>query len=151
MPEPSQSTPSPPPFTPPAAEEPRGPAASPPIVDPGSWEDGEGFRETFLLNVTDPKFNAALRVFGATLYDMTLDYGGQWPRHAEGETRAQLRAALGDLRHLQGFLTSLARGPQDVQLTSAEIHLCVVAGREVEKLTAIADRLEAELEPCPEN
>lgn len=123
------------------------PAASPSTVDPEHWEDGEGFRETFLLVVTDPGFNMALRVLGAELYDMALEFCRHWPHHPEGETRAHLRAAVADIRHLQGFLSTVARGPEDFQLTPVDRHLCIVAGQKLEELRAIADDLETELGP----
>jgi len=131
----------------PAVPSSRGPAASPSAVDPQRWEDGEGFRETFLVLVSEPGFNMALRVVGAMLYDMSLEFCRHWPYHAEGETRAQLRAAIADMRHLEGFLTTYARGPQDFQLSEPERHLCDFAGERIPTLRAIADDLEKELGP----
>ena len=121
--------------------------ATPALVDPARWEDGEGFRETFLLVIPEPRFHQALRVLGAGLYDLALEHARHWPAQPEGETRAQLRAAVADLRHLQGFLATVARGPQDFDLTPADTHLSRLAGKKGEVLRTVADDLEAELGP----
>src|SRR5436309_5943418 len=99
MPELSKSNPStsaPPP--------PSGPAVSPPIIRPEEFEDYPAFREVFLLYFADPSANATLRSFGILLHEMVLDFWGHWPNHPEGLFPAELRAAVADLRHVQGAL-----------------------------------------------
>jgi hypothetical protein len=78
------------------------PPAIPPVIDPQNFEDFPTFRETFLLYVTDPDANAALRGFGKLLFDGILALWGDWPDHPEGLFRASLRAAIADLRHVEG-------------------------------------------------
>ena len=73
-----------------------------PRIDPAQWEEREGFRETLLLHYTDSEANETLRRLGRLVFDMSLDCAPSWPHHPEGETRAELAAALADLRHLQG-------------------------------------------------
>lgn len=52
--------------------------------------------------------NAGLHTVATLLYDLVLDSGTVlMPDHPEGWARAQVRAALAELRFLQGFFTSL--------------------------------------------
>jgi hypothetical protein len=97
--------------------------------------------------IPEPRFHQALRVLGAEIYDLALENARHWPAQPEGETRAQLRAAVADLRHLQGFLATVARGPQDFDLTPADARLSRLAGKKGEVLRTVADDLEAELGP----
>src|SRR5215207_6478295 len=84
-------------------------ASRPQVPDPTRFEDSQGFRETFLLFVTDPYLNGALRVFGAATYEMILEHCRHWPDLPGPLTRWELQAGLGDLRHLQGFLAMVGR------------------------------------------
>lgn len=118
--------------------------AIPPIIDPTAFEDEPTFRETFLLYFPDPGANEALRAVGELLYNMVLEYWQHWPDHPEGLTRASLRAAVGDLRHLQGFLAELATA-EEGSPTPHEAHLCRVAGEVSRELATVADRVEKEL------
>ena len=93
-----------PPMPPPEDDGDEPPPAIPPVIDPQHFEDFPTFRETFLLYVTDPAANAALRGFGKLLFDGILAVWGDWPDHPEGLFRASLRAAIADLRHVQGAL-----------------------------------------------
>src|SRR5687768_12171438 len=77
-----------------------------PRIDPALWEDREGFRETFLLYFPDPEANETLRRLGKLLFDQALE-GDQGPVRGESSTRTELRAALAELRFLQGFLGSV--------------------------------------------
>src|SRR6185295_14407970 len=80
-----------------------------PHIDPALWEEHEGFRETLLRHFTDPAANTTLRGLGRLLFNLLLEGAESWPQHPEGETRSELRAALADLRHLEGFLASVGR------------------------------------------
>lgn len=130
--------PSPAPETPP--EDP--PAAIPPIIDPAKFEDFPAYREIFLLYVTDPTANAALRGQGTLTYDLVLDFWGKWPDHPEGLLRASLRAAVADMRCIQGFLLELEEGGYS---NAHEDHLAAVGAEIAVKVGELADRLEAEL------
>jgi hypothetical protein len=124
-------------------------AAVPPTVDPVFWEDFPGFRETFLLLFTDRGSNKTLRAFAIMLHGMVLEFGGRyWPRQREGETRAEVRAAVADLRHLQGYLVTLGQTQADFDLSPHEARLSIFAGGKAAEVGRIADELEKEL-ACP--
>lgn len=134
MPEQSQSTPP--------------PAVTPPTIDPARWEDTEGFRETFLLYFTTPEANAGLRTVATLLYDLVLEASTPlMPPHPEGWARAQVRAAVADLRHMQGFLDSLTQEAEGASLEPYEEHLYRFAGARAAVLAQAADEIEAQLGP----
>src|SRR4051812_43306982 len=83
--------------------------AVPPAIDPAAWEDFAVFRETFLMYLTPPGYAAALRTVGEMLFTMILENYDPWPGWPESSTRTELRAAVADLRHLEGFLQSVGR------------------------------------------
>jgi hypothetical protein len=83
------------------------PPPVPPVLDPNAWETLPAFRETFLMYVTTPGYAAALRAVGEMMYSLLLDTPAEWPGWPESSTRTELRAAVADLRHLQGFLWSV--------------------------------------------
>ncbi len=121
--------------------EPAGPAT----LDPSRWEDFEGFRETFLLNFTDLGDNAAFRTLGRVLYHLVLEAAHAMPAHPEGWLRLHVRAALADLRFLQGFLAFLAEERGEVEIPADEADLCRTAGEKAGSLGEIADAIEARL------
>jgi hypothetical protein len=143
MPEQSQSTP---------------PLAVTPPIDPARWEDFEGFRESFLLHFTKQPDNAALRTVATLLYDLALEAStALLPSHPEGWARAQVRAAVADLRFLQGFLDSLTKEAEGSSLEPFEEHLYRFSGARAVVLAKVADEIEAqlgpwrgEIEPAPE-
>lgn len=112
--------------------------AVPPIIDPAKFEDFPAYREIFLLYVTDPAANAALRGQGTLTYDLVLSTWGQWPDHPEGFFRAAIRAAVADMRCVQGFLLELEEGDPE-SLPAA------VGGEVAVEIGELADRLEKEL------
>jgi len=120
------------------------PAAPIPRIDPASWEEGEEFRETLLLHFTDPEANTTLRRLGDLFFNLSLMGAESWPHHP-GETRAELMAALADLRHLEGFLASVGREHEVSSLSSADEALSEFAGRQALGLSHIADEIEAAL------
>ena len=122
------------------------PAAVPPILDPAYFEDHPAFRETFLLYFSDPEANTALRSLGSLLYDFVLEYWTNWPDQPEGLLRASLRAAIADMRHVQGFLTEWA-SPDTAHETPHLEHLAKLGGGVARDLGVLADRLETELGP----
>lgn len=123
------------------------PGPNPPVVRPARFEDFPAFRETFLSVFTDPTYNAALREVGNLIFEMALEYRGQWPDQPEGVIRSELRALMADLRVIQGHLESLAN-PGNASPNNAEeqSHLAV-AGRIAEDVRHAADTLELELGP----
>jgi len=120
------------------------PAAAPPQVHPPEqYEDAQGFRETFLLYITDPALNGALRVLGASTFEMTLDFRKHWPDLPGVWTFWELQAALGDLRHLEGFLGMIGR--QRAESEGIDAALSAIGEQEADVLRQIGDRIEAVL------
>jgi hypothetical protein len=85
-----------------------------------------------------------LRAAGGLLYDLILEYRRFWPDHPEGHFRAHLRAAVADLRHLQGFLAEWD-GPDTDHKSPQEEHLAKIGGEVSSELARLADRLETEM------
>jgi hypothetical protein len=129
-----------PPPPPPAA-----PGLATPPLDPARWEDFEGFRETFLLNFTDPSQNATLRSLSRMLYHLILETAHLMPVPEEGWLRLHLRAAVADLRFLQGFLAFLGDERRNVALPEDEDDLCRKVSRKARAVGRIADGIEARL------
>jgi hypothetical protein len=151
----SPEPPGPPPAAPPPPE-PSGPengsqgaatppAATPPTIDPAAWEDFAAFRETFLMYLTPPGYAAALRTVGEMLHTMILESYNPWPGWPESSTRTELRAALADLRHLEGFLGAVGREHVASSLTRPDDRLSRFAARQAAEVAKIAHRIEAEL------
>lgn len=120
-------------------------STTPPAVDPSTWEDREGFRETLLLHFRRPGDADALRHVGALLYDAALDCAGSWPDWPETPTRMELRAAAADLRHLEGFLTAVGQEHAAASLPWQDARLSRFAGRQAGEVARIAHRIEEEL------
>lgn len=140
----TQSTPPPiPPGLPPIGPEER--PAILPIIDPTDWEDFPVFRETFLMYVTEAPYNAALRTAGEFLFTMVLEHYGNWPAWTESPTRTELRAAIADLRHLEGFLGSVGREHRLSSLSAEDTALSQSAARVAVEVGKLADRIEHEL------
>lgn len=118
-----------------------------PTIDPGAFEDHEGFRETFLFYFTEPKVNAALRGVGTLLFDLALECCGSWPVRPEGHLRAELNAALADLNHLEGFLSAVGREHLVSSLDREETALSRLAAHAAREVRRIAGRIEERMRP----
>lgn len=116
--------------------------ATPPRIIPDAWEDFPAFRETFLMYFTEPPANAALRVVGRLFHELVLEYYHRWPDWPEGVTATELRSALADLRHLEGFLAAVGREHQTASLSEPDTVLSVLAGRLAGELARIAGEIE---------
>lgn len=116
-----------------------------PRIDPAEWEEMEGFRETLLLHFTDRKANTTLRDLGDLLFELSLEYSRFWPDRPEGMTRSELRAALADLRHLEGFLAAVGKERDTSSLDPDEDALSRFASEQGMEVRRIADRIEEEL------
>jgi hypothetical protein len=92
-----------------------------------------GFRETLLVLFAAPGDSAALRRVGNLLHLVGNECRHYWPDDTEEYPRPQLRAALADLRYLEGYLGAYLG---DVTPFAAEL---------AEDLRPIADRLDAAL------
>ena len=63
------------------------------------------FRDSFLLHLqTQPGLADAFRLVGHELYGWMLEYVRLYPENGQSATRRDVRAALADLRHVEGFL-----------------------------------------------
>jgi hypothetical protein len=144
VPETSASSPGPDAEAPASGSGVRG-AAVPPILDPASFDHHEGFRETTLALFTEPQHNQALRVIGDLLYTLAAESSRLWPREPEGSMRHQCRAAVADLRHMQGYLSMLGRELEASVLNNHEGYLSRICNRLAPQVQEIADTLEKEL------
>lgn len=127
------------------------PAFAPvPILDPDAFERFEGWRETTLAVFTDAKANATIRNMADFIYTVCLEYSRYWPTEPEGSFRHQCRAAVADLRHLQGYLAMLDQARVDASLTEESERISAVCGRLSPRVKKIADALELALVPRPE-
>jgi len=115
-----------------------------PFVD---WERGEGFRETLLMYFTGRNDAPALRHVGALLYDLALGASHEWPAWGESQTRAELRAALADLRHLRGFLHAVGQEHELSRLDPPDVVLSQFAAEQARELARIVEELERRLVP----
>jgi hypothetical protein len=145
-----QSNPLPPPlYAAPQDTPPEGDAleipAVPPVIDPNAWEDYPAFRETFLMYFTPPGYAHALRTVGEMLHTMILESSRPWPGWPESSTRTEMRAALADLRHLQGFLASVGREKDLSSLDPEDAYLSNLAGKLSRQIGVAADGIEREL------
>jgi hypothetical protein len=120
-------------------------AAVPPVIDPAAWEDFAVFRETFLMYLTPPDYAASLRKVGEMLFTMILENYDPWPGWPESSTRTELRAALADLRHLEGFLGAVGREHAVSSLGKEDDRLSRFAARQSAEVAKIAHRIDAEL------
>ena len=121
-------------------------ATTPPRIEPEQWERYPGFRETFLLYFTEPPHDAVLRGLAMLLYDFALQHCHLWPAWPESYMAAELRAALADLRHLQGYLDGVGKERVLSRLTEREIELSQLASRLAPELGRIGDEIESALE-----
>ena len=119
-------------------------AVSPPVINPERFEDFMTFRETFCVYFPDAEADARLRGFGHLLFEMVLETWGQWPDHLEGIFPNELRAAVADMRHLQGAMSSWC-GLAFSGSGEYEIHLAGVGASIALAIGELADRLEVEL------
>ena len=120
-------------------------AAVPATIDPAAFEDFAVFRETFLLYISEPSFNAALRTAAEHFFTMMLESYDRWPAWQETSTRTELRAAVADMRHLQGFLASVGQERRVSSLDPGDAKLSKHASRVARLLKQVADTMEHKL------
>jgi len=118
---------------------------TPPRVLPARWREAPTFRESFLLYLTDEPLNNLFRLLGRVLFDF-IQEAHRMPDWPEGVTATELRAAVGDLRHLEGYLEGVGRQHEEAPLAPSEIALSKVAARQARELARIADEIEAALD-----
>ncbi len=106
------------------------------------WNEGDSFRETTLVYI-DPEHREALRQVGHLIYDLaveTTSFPGD-----ESITRAELRAALAELRYLEGFFDMMRRSANQSSLAPSDDRLAYFAGRLGRKVGALAGSIEGRL------
>ena len=133
-----------PPGYPPIPPE-RIPPAVPPVIQPNAWEDYNVFRETFLLYISEPEFNASLRKAGDYFFGMLLECCPDWPEWPESSTRTEARALVADLRHLQGFAATMGQEHSVSSLTPEDAKLSKHAAKLARLLKQVTDTLERKL------
>jgi hypothetical protein len=121
------------------------PTVTPPTIDPAEWENFMGFREVFLAYFPGARENGALRVVSTFLYDLILEAAVLQPEPPEGSVRTQIRAAVADLRFLQGFLAFMGQDAEATAHTPHEEHICRLMGKRSVVLEQLADEIEAQL------
>lgn len=137
------AAPAPPPM-PPGRLPPDWPAV-PPVIDPAEWESFPVFRESFLLYISEPSFNAALRTAAEHFFGMLLETYDRWPAWPESSTRIEMRAAVADMRHLQGFLASVGKERRFSSLEAGDVRLSRHASGIARLLNRAANSIEREL------
>jgi hypothetical protein len=135
-----------PPPVPPIPPEVDPPAATPPVIDPAAWEAFPVFRESFLMYISEPSFNASLRTAAEHFFGMLLETYQHWPAWKETTTRTEMRAALGDLRHLQGFLASVGREREVSSLDPEDAYLSNIAAKLARQIGHATDGIERDLD-----
>jgi hypothetical protein len=111
-------------------------------LTPPGWDESAGFRETFLYHVTDPEDLQTHRRLARLLYESSLEMARYAPPGGESATREELRAAAADLRHLQGFLASVARSLEESELSPADAELAALAAQQAHAVAGLAVTLE---------
>ena len=114
-------------------------------LTPPGWDESAGFRETFLRHVTDAEDDRTLRHLARMLHESTLELAHFAPASGESATREELRAAAADLRHVQGFLASVARGLEESELAPLDAELAELAARQSHAVAGLAAVLEQAL------
>ena len=117
----------------------------PPVFQPTAWEDYPIFRETFLIYVSEPEMNRALRTVGDYFFGMLLQCCDDWPEWPESSTRTQVRAAVADLRHLTGFLASVGKARREVTLSPEDVRLARCASEIARVLYRLANAIDCKL------
>jgi len=79
------------------------------------------------------------------LYSLILDTPAEWPPWTESATRTELRAAVADLRHLQGFLGAVGREKDVSSLSPEDAYLSLIAGKLSRQIGRAVDGIEREL------
>ncbi len=94
---------------------------------PPPWNESDAIRETALLYVDDPDDRETLRRLGRLIFNLAVETT-RLP-FEESMTHAELRAAMADLRFIEGFLDSVRESAEQAGLPPAEESLAIFAGR----------------------
>jgi len=115
-----------------------------PSSHPESWNELSPLRELFLQHVTEPEANQILRAASTMLYQWALEMVNVWPDHEGGVTVCQVRAAIADLRYVEGFLSHIVgTGWREGVESDRAVLLSQGAERFADELKELTDQLEA--------
>ncbi len=123
-----------------------------PSLEAKHWEAHAVFRETYLHLYPEAHIRDAFRSVGVTLYDNALLHEETYKERGEVPVKSDLRAALRDLRQLQGYIHHLGAEPGSIDDPElVQLHLQAVELSE--RLGAEASQLEEMLgtTPAPES
>jgi hypothetical protein len=107
---------------------------------PPGWIESDSFRETLLIHIDFEDGREALRRAGRVLYDVAVE-ATRGDASSESPTRTELRAALADLRHLQGYLASIGLAAELSGLAPEDDALARFAGQQAAALGSVGDRI----------
>ena len=99
---------------------------------------------------TPPGYADGLRIVGEMLHTMILENYRPWPGWPESSTRTEMRAAVADLRHMQGFLASVGRERELSSLDPEDAYLSTLAAKLARQLKHATDGIERELDGARE-
>jgi hypothetical protein len=116
---------------------------SPQSISP-AWNEADSFRETTLIWINDPDDREALRRVGRLIYGLAVEATSYEPAEPS-QTRAELGAALADLRHLEGFLAAVGRQAEESSLEPDDDALAHFAGRLAGQVASLAAAIERTL------
>ncbi len=123
--------------------------ATPNSLQPSHWEAHAVFRETYLHLYPEAHIRDAFRSVGVTLYDNALLHEETYKERGEVPVKSDLRAALRDLRQLQGYIHHVGAEPGSVD-DPEQVKLHLVAVELSEQLGGHAARLEDILGTSPD-
>jgi hypothetical protein len=115
-----------------------------PESTPPPWNEAASIRETTLIWIDDPEDRDALRRVGRLLYDLAVEVS-QAMAGEPSMTRAELRAAGADLRHLEGYLAMVGREAEESTLEPDDDALAHFAGRLARQVGNMAALIEGRL------
>ncbi len=124
-------------------------APAPNRLQPSHWEAHAVFRETYLHLYPEAHIRDAFRSVGVTLYDNALLHEETYKERGEVPVKSDLRAALRDLRQLQGYIHHLGADSGSVD-DPEQVQLHLLAVELSEHLGAKAAQLEEILGVAPE-
>jgi len=112
------------------------------------WEDDAAFRHVFLYHFDAPD-RAALRQVGVMLHRYVLETAPAYGPDLGGDPpiRAELRAAVADLRVLWGFFRTLEVEGYDSHRGTSGARLTDFAGILAVEVTKLAELIEWEVRP----
>lgn len=120
-----------------------------PRIDPEDSGDYAAFRETFLQFLGANAAVSAFRKFGIALNDLAAERFVPAKFSADDPTAEELRAAVADLRFLQGYLRNIGDLRDYSNLPRREVRLCRFATQMAKKIGKLADEIEKMLAQEP--